>query len=102
MLILLSSGTTCDDPVEDWNQIDWRSDKMGTSPSNILQNEIALGRIHSSDLWVLLTDGEVWADEVQNLALLGQDKAIFSCPTIFLITSTLKSSPKDADISVVS
>jgi hypothetical protein len=107
-LILLSNanatcvGSTCDDPVEDWRHIDWRSDKMGTCPSAILQNEMALSRIHSSDLWVLLTDGEVWEGEVQQLASLGQEKAVFSSPTILLITSVMKNSPNDANVSVVS
>jgi hypothetical protein len=46
-------GSTCDDPIEDWTKFKWRSDKMGTNPSEILHNEGALGCILSSDLWVL-------------------------------------------------
>jgi hypothetical protein len=95
-------GTFCDNPKKDWRNFNWRSDMGGTQPSEILKNEHSLGRIHSSDLWFLLTDGEVYGNEVQSLAALGQEKGVFSCPTVFLITSTLTSSPNDADVSVVS
>ncbi|KAF2429765.1 hypothetical protein EJ08DRAFT_267201 [Tothia fuscella] len=73
----------------------------GTEPSTIIQNESALGCIHSSDVWVLLTDGKVRDGEVQNLTALGQDKGVFSVATIFLITSRpTNSSPNGGNVSV--
>lgn len=85
--------------------------------------------IRSSDVFFLLTDGEVrtvpernpetedatpyfaclylltptmqiWEDEVQALARLGQEKVVFSCPTVFLITSHLSNSPSGTNVSV--
>jgi hypothetical protein len=94
-------GTDCELPKDDWSKFTFHSRLGGTQPSNIFRNEKALSCIHSSDVWVLLTDGEVWETEVQDLATLGQEKGVFSAPTIFLITSTLTSSPNEANVSVV-
>jgi hypothetical protein len=94
-------GTHCDNPTRNWAQIKWSSDGGGTCPSQILLNPKSLDAIRSCDIWVLITDGQVWDAEVTNLARLGQHHGIFSCPTIFLITSVLMGSPSNVDVSVV-
>ena len=94
-------GTKCDNPTKEWNKIRWRSDRGGTYPSEILSNPASLDAIRTSDIWFLLTDGEVWEDQVHDLARLGQQKGIFSCPTVFLITSVLSASPSTVNVSVV-
>jgi hypothetical protein len=93
-------GSHCQSPTYKWDQFVWRSDMGGTCPSDILVNETALGAIHSSDIFFLLTDGEVWENEVYNLARLSQEKNIFNCPTVFLITSWKRGTPDEANVSV--
>jgi hypothetical protein len=95
-------GTHCDDPRKNWETMRWISDAGGTRPSQILMNEASLGAIRTTDVLILITDGEVWAEEVEKLARLGLREGIFSCPTVFLITSAaIRSSPGTVDISVV-
>lgn len=54
-------GSTADNPIDEWNPPAryWRSDMMGTQPTTILKHEACLSCIYSSDLFFLLTDGEV-------------------------------------------
>jgi hypothetical protein len=95
-------GTLCDDPTKDWSNIQWISNGGGTRPSQILLNGQSLHAIHNSDIWFLITDGEVWEQEVHDLARLGLQEGIFSCPTVFLITAVAGAkSPNTVDVSVV-
>ncbi|QDS77172.1 hypothetical protein FKW77_001837 [Venturia effusa] len=95
-------GSSADNPrdILDVPTRYWNSDLGGTQPTRILKNEACLSCIWSSDVFFLLTDGEVWDTEVQDLARLGQEKGIFSCPTVFLITSHLAKPPDRTDVSV--
>jgi hypothetical protein len=94
-------GTKCDNPTKDWSKIRWKSDRGGTYPSQILLNPVSLDAIRTCDIWFLITDGEVWENEVHDLARLGQKEGIFSCPTVFLITSVQSESPSTVNVSVV-
>jgi hypothetical protein len=54
-------GSTADTPIDNWNPpaAYWRSDMMGTQPTSILKHQACLSKINSSDIFFLLTDGEV-------------------------------------------
>jgi hypothetical protein len=43
----------------------------------------------------------VWDPEVLDLARIGQKEGIFSCPTVFLITSVARNTPSTVNVSVV-
>jgi hypothetical protein len=57
-------GSTADNPTNEWSPPAkyWRSDMMGTQPTTILKHEACLLCIYSSDIFFLLTDGEVCSD----------------------------------------
>jgi hypothetical protein len=95
-------GTFCDDPTKNWNAVKWISDLGGTRPSQILLNKSSLSAIRTSDVWFLITDGEVWEQEVHDLARIGLKEGIFSCPVVFLITAAaIKTTPSTVNVSVV-
>jgi hypothetical protein len=95
-------GTSCDDPTKNWDKVKWISNGGGTRPSQILINSLSLSAIRTSDIWFLITDGEVWEQEVHDLARLGLNEGIFACPTVFVITSAaIRSAPSTVDVSVV-
>jgi hypothetical protein len=95
-------GTFCDDPTKNWEAVRWVSDLGGTRPSQILLNKSSLSAIRRSDVWFLITDGEVWEQEVHDLARLGLKEGIFSCPTVFLITAAaITTTPSTVNVSVV-
>lgn len=93
-------GTECDDPTRDFDSIAWLSRHGGTAPSAILKNEAALGAIRNSDVWFLLTDGEVWDRDVHNLADLALEQDVLHVPLIFVITGSPGKTPSATNISV--
>lgn len=93
-------GSQCDSPTKDFETINWKSQHGGTTPSQIFYNEGALSAIKRSDVWFLLTDGEIWEQDVHNLAKIAQDRDVLNIPLVFLITGSPGKSPGTANISV--
>lgn len=93
-------GTRCDNPSENFNIINWASRHEGTEPSSILRQMTALDTIRKSDVWFLLTDGEIWDADVHRLADLALDAGVLNVPLVFVITGALSQTPGSANISV--
>jgi hypothetical protein len=93
-------GTRCDVPIQDFKSVEWRSNRGGTHPSDILTGEPALHAIRSSDVWFLMTDGEIPSFDVHRLATLAQDQQVLNVPLIFVITGSRGTTPLSTDISV--
>lgn len=92
-------GSNCQDPTN-WERCFWAPDQGGTQPQYILRNQKSMQEIRDSDIWFLLTDGEVPDYEVHTLAGLGQELGVFDCATVFLITSHTRNAPNEANVSV--
>ncbi|KAF2146774.1 uncharacterized protein K452DRAFT_282973 [Aplosporella prunicola CBS 121167] len=95
-------GSNCNDPasVETLLSTPWGGVMGGTSPWRILNNPKSLGAILRSDVWYLLTDGQVGSYEVQRLSAEATEKEVLNVPVIFVITGTKRESPSSVDISV--
>lgn len=93
-------GGSCDTPTKDFKKVHWKSDLGGTTPSNILRGAATLQCIRKSDAWFLLTDGQVYDREVNELAELAMEKDVLNVPVVFVITGTRRSTPESTDISV--
>lgn len=93
-------GNNCDHPSENFDTINWLSRHGGTQPSSILRQTTALDTIRKSDVWFLLTDGEIWDDDVHRLADLALDAGVLNVPLIFVITGAKGQTPGSANISV--
>ncbi|KAL9111641.1 MAG: hypothetical protein Q9227_003914 [Pyrenula ochraceoflavens] len=93
-------GTDCEDPTQNFSRVRWKGDMGGTEPSSILKNPAALKAIESSDLWYLLTDGEIWGNDVEVLSRLAIDKGILNVPAIFVITGRKQPTPSELNVSV--
>lgn len=94
-------GTTCNNPSTDFdNPSRWNSDYGGTAPQRIVGNPGALEAIHQSNVWFLVTDGEVPDDSVNELALCAGETGIFQVPIVFVIVGRKRQAPSATDISV--
>lgn len=93
-------GSNCDIPTSNFNAIAWLSRHGGTQPSSILNRQASLDAIKESDVWFLLTDGEIWGDDVHRLADLALDAGVLNVPLVFLITGFRGLQPGSANISV--
>ncbi|KAJ8110670.1 hypothetical protein OPT61_g6545 [Boeremia exigua] len=93
-------GTQCDNPTTQFESVQWLSNHWGTSPSRILKNSAAVKAIKESDVWFLLTDGEIPDNDVHSLADLACGAEVLNVPLVFLITGSCGSSPGTANISV--
>ncbi|GME28819.1 hypothetical protein GTA08_BOTSDO07967 [Neofusicoccum parvum] len=93
-------GTYCGDPTADFGSVSWTANRGGTQPSHILTTASAVDAIGSSDVWYLLTDGEIWENDVQVLCQLAMDTGVLNVPAIFVITGKKKPTPSDLNISV--
>ncbi|KAF2816177.1 uncharacterized protein BDZ99DRAFT_433163 [Mytilinidion resinicola] len=92
-------GQECDAPRR-LSTIKWKADHGGTTPSSILNKKEALECIQKSDCWFLLTDGQVFGSDVNQLAELAMEHDVLSIPVVFLITGSRGSTPETTDISV--
>ncbi|KAF3932343.1 hypothetical protein ABW20_dc0101239 [Dactylellina cionopaga] len=91
-------GSTCGNPIKDISTVPWTNCLGGTEPAKILQSQQALEAIGMSDVWYLLTDGQVWG--VPELTKLALDTSVVTVPTIFVITGHKGQAPSNLDISV--
>ena len=73
----------------------------GTSPDQILRNASAVEEIESSDVWFLLTDGEICQGGVAGLTNLADELNLIHIPVVLLIVGKKTSSgPAMTNISV--
>lgn len=93
-------GSRCDNPVADFDSLTWSSSHDATCPSEILRNRAGVDAIKEADVWFLLTDGEIYDDDVHRLADIAFESGILNVPLVFVITGTRGSSPATANISV--
>lgn len=93
-------GYKCDPPTENFDSVEWKSLHGGTFPTTILQLESAVQTIKSSDVWFLLTDGEVFGSDVARLARIAQEKNVLNVPLVFVITRGRSQTPSQTNISV--
>ncbi|KAH7395136.1 hypothetical protein DE146DRAFT_97073 [Phaeosphaeria sp. MPI-PUGE-AT-0046c] len=93
-------GSGCDYPRSDFDDIRCMSRHGGTMPTTILRNTAALETIRNSDVWFLLTDGEIGESEVTRLARMAMENEVLNVPLVFVITGYRKASPSTTDISV--
>ena len=92
---------SCQDPaLVDCSPVSYYSGLGGTSPENIARNAKTVKAIKESELWILLTDGEVTTNQVTELAELANSVDFIQVLVIFLITGSRYSTPKDTNISV--
>lgn len=71
-----------------------------TSPATILQQPAAVDSIRASDLWVLITDGEIAGRSIAELTRLADDMEIIHVPVVILVVGRRCSSPSNTNISV--
>ena len=93
-------GSNCDVPTKDFGSVRWTSDHGGTEPSKILTSVSALDTIKKSDVWFLLTDGEIWDADVHRLGDLAQEHDVLSAPLVLVITGYKGQTPSRTNISV--
>ncbi|KAL8887367.1 MAG: hypothetical protein Q9215_005054 [Flavoplaca cf. flavocitrina] len=79
---------------------DYFSGGGGTAPSCIMKHPDAIRHIQNSDLWVLLTDGAIYSDEVDVLGNLAEEANVLRTPIIIVITGARLGGPAHANISV--
>lgn len=72
----------------------------GTCPSSIMKQPDAVEHILYSDLWILLTDGEISSSEVDSLGDLAEEANVLQTPIILVITGERYGGPAQANISV--
>ncbi|KAH8728650.1 hypothetical protein GQ44DRAFT_701769 [Phaeosphaeriaceae sp. PMI808] len=93
-------GSTCDTPTDKFDEVKWRSIHGGTEPSTILKCQSALEAVRTSDVWFLLTDGEMWDSAVHQLTNLALAHNVLDVPMIFVITGSRGATPSTTNISV--
>ncbi|PSN62027.1 hypothetical protein BS50DRAFT_135697 [Corynespora cassiicola Philippines] len=93
-------GSHCDDPTTMFESVRWNSNHLGTSPSQILRNQKAMAAILESDIWYLVTDGEIPSFDVHRLAEMANESGAIGVPIVFLIVGRCGESPGSANISV--
>ena len=72
----------------------------GTAPDCILKEKSAVDQIQDSDLWVLLTDGEIATDRVSMLTQCADISGVIQIPVVLIVTGPRYSGPNHANISV--
>ena len=71
-----------------------------TQPASILRNVQAVDAIRSSDLSILLTDGQIDARSVAELTRLAEATDVLQVPVILVITGRQQATPAQTAISV--
>ena len=72
----------------------------GTSPDCIILHQSAADTLRSSDVWVLLTDGEISEDAVSRLTALADVTNVLQVPVVVWITGKRAKTLEQANISV--
>ena len=72
----------------------------GTSPDMILRHPTAIQSIRESDLWVLITDGQIAERNVTELTRLADVVEVIHVPVVLLIVGGRCLSPSNTNISV--
>ncbi|KAL8833795.1 MAG: hypothetical protein Q9170_004088 [Blastenia crenularia] len=78
----------------------FHADQGGTDPSQILRNKFATSCVQQSDVWYLMTDGEIYERDVHSLASLVHQQCINNVPVCLLIFGTKQATPELVNISV--
>ncbi|KAJ4356805.1 uncharacterized protein N0V89_004842 [Didymosphaeria variabile] len=93
-------GSQCDKPTTNFGKIEWRGRHGGTSPAQVLKHSEALTKIQKSEVWFLVTDGQILDSGVHELANLAQQYNILNVPIVFLIVGNCGLTPEMTNISV--
>ena len=93
-------GSECDIPITKFENVNWSSTHGGTYPAQILKQPEALKRIQKSDVWFLITDGEIHDSSVHELAQLAQQLDVLNVPIVFVIVGNRRHTPETTNISV--
>ncbi|KAL8929142.1 MAG: hypothetical protein Q9172_000577 [Xanthocarpia lactea] len=72
----------------------------GTRPACIMEKPSAVDQIQDSDVWVLLTDGEIATSEVNALGNTAEKSDVLQTPIILVITGIRYPVPGQSNISV--
>ncbi len=72
----------------------------GTSPDTILRHPAAVDSIRESDLWVLITDGEIPQQNIAELTRLADVVEVIHVPVVIFIVGGRYSPPSDTNVSV--
>lgn len=92
----------CDEPqlVAKIQNSSWRP-RGSTKPEAILQQPRAVEQIRSSDVWFLLTDGQILDWDVTSLTNRAGSLSLTDIPMVFVIVGNKTSEPRHTNISVV-
>ncbi|KAJ6264561.1 hypothetical protein Dda_0708 [Drechslerella dactyloides] len=93
-------GNRCSAVTDDIAAVAWNNNLGGTQPTGVLRQTDAVKALGGSDVWFLLTDGEVYGTEVQNLTQLALETGVLGVPAIFVITQAKGQAPRNLNISV--
>ncbi|KAF2871800.1 hypothetical protein BDV95DRAFT_572859 [Massariosphaeria phaeospora] len=93
-------GSDCDAPTTQISSVYRNSKHGGTRPCEILKQAAALKKIKRSDVWFLVTDGEIGDSDVHAIAELAYDRDVLNVPIVFLIVGSRGRSPETTNISV--
>ncbi|KAL8692930.1 MAG: hypothetical protein Q9218_002131 [Villophora microphyllina] len=72
----------------------------GTYPASIMEHPSVVEQIQSSDLWVLLTDGNIAQHDVDRLGNIAERAEVLQVPIILVITGARYGEPGQSNISV--
>lgn len=95
-------GSSCSEPraLFETNHSYWNADQGGTSPGQILHCRSATRCVRHSDVWYLMTDGEVYQGHVEELARLADQEHVTNVPVILVIFGAKRKDPNSMNISV--
>ncbi|KAI4144450.1 MAG: hypothetical protein L6R39_004176 [Caloplaca ligustica] len=82
------------------NRSYWTADQGGTYPAEILRCKSAEESIRQSDVWFLMTDGDVFENHVQDLAALANQVCVTNVPVCLVIFGRMRAAPDLVNISV--
>ncbi|KAL8798729.1 MAG: hypothetical protein Q9182_006444 [Xanthomendoza sp. 2 TL-2023] len=93
--------TRCDEPrlVDDVG-LSFHGHCGGTNPVCILREPLAVDQIQSSDVWVLMTDGEIASYAVSELSEHAESTNVLQASIIVIITGARHEKPCSSNISV--
>ena len=75
---------------------DLKCPQGGTAPASIIKHPKALDCVKGADLWMLITDGEIYDGSVNELAMLAEQAQILQIPIVLVIVGR-RSSPNTAE-----